>query len=266
MGSQKCFSQEIVAKVTLNTEPLPTNKKDELRDFASKVEQYINSYNWTKGKYPYSLGCMVGILLKEVRSTYEDRYSGEFYMATDNGIQHRDKYWDFAYTRGDNLIHEPPEFSPLLGLIDYYIYLVLAEDMDKVGALLGTPYFQKTLDICNQGKFSRMPRWWDERSKYVQALLKEDHKPFRMLIYRFEQVVTSLNDGNTEETRKLSIETFQELQALTKIEQEHIFCKNFFEQNYKELLAIVKLHQENTMYDLLVSLDPDHTEYYKNNR
>lgn len=260
------FSQEIISKVSITTDPLPTNKKEELRDFAPKVEQYISSYNWTQGKYPYSLNCQVGIFFEEFRSTYEDRYSGRFYIASETGIQHVDKYWDFAFNRGDNFAHGQPDFSPFLGLIDYYIYLVLGEEMDKVGPLQGTPYFQKALDLGNQGKFCRLPRWWDERVKYAQLFLREDHKPFRLLLSRFEQIVTFLNDGNKEETKRLSADFFKDLLEITKVEQERPFCKNFFEQNYKELLAIVKLFPGDAMYNLLVSMDADHTDYYKNNR
>ena len=264
--AQPSLSQEIVAKVTATTETLPANKKDELRDFPAKLEQYLNSYDWTQGDYPYSIECQIGVFFEDVRTTYEDRYRGRFYINTETGIQYVDKYWDFAYNRDDVLMHNSADFSPLLGLVDYYIYLVLGEEMDNIENLSGTPFFQKALDLCNLGKFCRMPRWWDERAKDVQDILREDHKPFRSLQVQFQQAMFYLEDGNSEDAKGLSLQFFQALEVLSHSDRERVFLVRFYNQNYKDLLNLTKIQDTDMIYQLLLKLDPDHSEYYKSNR
>lgn len=258
-------AQEIIAEVNATTETLPTNKKEDLRDFPDKLEQYINTFEWTGGDYPYSLDCQIGVFFEDVRTTYEDRYRGRFYINSETGIQFVDKYWDFAYNRGDVLDHNPAEFSPLLGLVDYYIYLVLGEEMDKLGALQGTPYYQKALELCNMGRFCRLPRWWDERARDVQEILRDDHKPFRTMLVQLEQVLFYMDDGNSEDARGLSLVLFQVLEGISHIERERRFLAKFFNKNYKELLRIAKIHEDDTIYQTLLTVDSEHGKYYKSN-
>ncbi len=259
------YGQEINAKVTSTLEMLPQNKRDDLYDFAPKLEQYLNSYDWTNGEYPYSLSCQVGVFFEEVRTTYEDRYSGRFYINTEMGTQYVDKYWDFAYNKGDQFNHGQADFSPLLGLVDFYIYLILGEEMDRIEALRGTQYFEKALDLANQGKFCRLPRWWDERYKDVQYLLSETHQPYRQMTALFENILFHMDEGNDVQAKDMSNNLLQMLKQLNGDSREQQYMERFYNQSYKELLAIAQFQDDPSYVQELIKLDPRHEDHYRNN-
>jgi len=261
-GFPLLYSQDFVAEVKFVTELLPEEKKTNLRDLPIQLEEYINYYDYSQGELPYSIGCTIQIFFESVKSTFEDRYNARMFITTDTGTRYVDKWCRFIYNKGDIIAHDSIEFYPLLGFLDFYLYITLGIEMDRLGNYQGTKFFLKAEDIANLAKHSRFTYWWDNRLQIVRKLLDERHKPFRQMTAIFENAFYSLDNGNIKEALNFTKLTIQQLQSIMRNENEYEYCREFLDYNYNNLIELTKLEPGDELLDILIEIDPQHKDFY----
>jgi hypothetical protein len=226
-------------KVTVILDKLPLDKMKIMANFQDKVANYINNRTWIEENYviPFVLG--VQLFLEYSPSSVEDRYQCNI-LVSGPDIQYYDKRSVFAFQENEEL-KASGEFSPLLGLIDFYVYLVIANELDKYGPLEGAPYFDKARAVVQQGKFSRPPFFtgWDWRDEVMRAHLSENYKKFRqMKDYYFYGL--SLEDDKLTEKRDYLKQAMQKLEEILKENKDNQGAKQFIDAHYQEIIDFLK--------------------------
>jgi len=261
----KIHSQDFISKITLNAVMLPEDVRLNYIDLPQRLTDYINSYNWSRDQLPYTIELNITIYFEEIYRSYEDQLRGRFLVGTNTGIQYADKQWRFNYNKGDRIDHNNPEFSPFLGLIDYYLYIIIGDELDMAGEHLGTLFYKKAEDICNQGKFSRYPWWWDKRQERINYILSDEHKLFRTMMSFLNQALYEYERGNKIDALKYSLETIKILESIISIEKEKEFCTDFLNRNYRELNKLASIPGGEKIKESLINIDPEHKDYYIKN-
>jgi len=263
--SQAAHAQYIKASVSVNVDKLHQDQQIKLQNFAGVVQQYIESNLWSQDKNAFGdIAVSITIVIDNVRSSFEDVYSARFFIVSTTGFQDADKEWRFPYMQNQSLLFDPNLFDGLTGLIDFYIYILIGEEVDKYEPYAGTPYFNKALQICQLGKSDRYNRWWDKREQLIRKYLRESHKPFRnMTSWYYAAHYWTLED-NREEAKNAADEVMKLLKEITNTPEEREFLLNFFKKEHQNLALVFFPYQ--TLFNELITLDPERKEFYLNYR
>jgi len=255
-------AQQFTVNIEQTVKKLPPEKWIELNDLPDKIQRYIDNHQWTDGDIPFNIELNIQILFENVRSTYEEIYTARISLLTSTGFKHSDIRWSFHYLRSDNLQHNNI-FEPLTGLLDFYLNIIIGEELDRYSEMGGTKYFNNALDIALQGKLARAPyaTWWDRRERFVGEYFKESHRIFRELKFFFYVADYYYDENNKDEVINAIGLIIENLQKLLKIRDEEENVKRFFSMNHKRLAEIFSMQKEKINY--LIEIDPDHKTIYE---
>jgi hypothetical protein len=248
----------ITAKVTVIVDKLPQEKKTRMANFAEKVQNYINHRNWIEEDFvrPFEVGFQ--FFLEDNPSGIEDRYKCSL-IAAGPDIQYFDKRALFPFQEGET-IQESATYVPVRGLIDFYMFMIIANELDKYGASAGDHYFNKARGMMQEGKYSLFAYGWDIREDLVTALSSENYKKFRELKDYFFYGIWSTDEA--AQTRHYVREALKRLEEILKEDKDHLAARNFLDAHYQEMVEIFKHGKDRTPFEILLQLDPDRKEIY----
>ncbi len=255
------YGQQISAEVSVILERLPLEKQQRLQDFNEMIATYLSDYDWTGEDLEEPIPVTVQIFLQDASANYEDRYTGTFLISNGTDIQYYDKYWKFPYKDGEPLVHQDNVYSPFTGFLDFYVYLIIAGEYDKMGKLAGTPYFEKAKRICNQAMFdATFQKGWRERGELMDYLFSDEYKTFREM-----KDLYFLGLSYTNEDPKVMQDTCEQavaaIEKLLRKDPDNKDVTNFIKAHYIEIIDIFK--ERPDVLRRMLRIDPDHAGAYE---
>lgn len=181
-------AQRLAATVNINTEKLILEARQKLVNLKSELENYVNGHEWSDNSRRYDIPVQIDIFFERAQATsFEDRYEALLVLSNGTDYQASDKRWSFRYQQGIPFSHTG-QFDPLKGMLDFYIYIMLGQEYDKISKLGGDDYYQKAFDVVQQSKSSEFySNGWKERSLHIEMIMSEYRFPLRELEYYFLQ-------------------------------------------------------------------------------
>ncbi len=256
-------AQKIVAEVTVILEKLPLEKREKMADFEQKLTNYINEYEWCEDQYQTVLPIRIQIYLQDASVSFEDRYSGNLLIANSTDVQFFDKRWRFNYDSYESLIPDENLFHPLTSVLEFYMYIVLAIEFDKYGKFGGTPYYNKSVNINEQARFSKFIQGWDERKILIEKILSKNNEPYREALDSYFLGISYSND-DFDATRKYCKKAILLLAGLIQKDSSYELPKQFIDGRRTEIINIFKDAEDyRDIFVTLVKIDPDHAKDYK---
>jgi hypothetical protein len=271
------ISQEIDCDVTINTEQLPNEARENLTNFVTQIKQYINSRRWTKdGLDGEKIRCTMNIHF--LGSSRENHYTVQAFIGSQRPIfkserstavvRILDDKWEFDFNRFQSLIQDDNRFDPLLSFIDFYAYLILGYDFDTYNPTDGTQFFQKAMDIVNRARSSG--RGWDygtkstySRAQIIDELMNPKFRDFREAVYEYHYNGLDVLHKDGAKARTTILAALEKIGKLQKrINQPTLILRSFFDTKYLEIAEVFQQHDDRSVYDLLTAIDPAHQKTY----
>jgi tetratricopeptide (TPR) repeat protein len=263
-GTEMAFasaSERLVkAKVKVIIEKLPLDRQQKMRGFDELVKNYINNYDWLKDEDVDPIELTVQLFLETAPSSGEDRYRCQILIASGD-IQYFDRRARFAYQKGDPLPHDLINLDSVTPLLDFYIYLVLANELDKYGYLMGTPYFEKARNVLETAKFGRFTDGWDIREVLIRKIFREPYKKFRELKdYYFYGL--SVWDEDIKQAREYIGKAIEQLAEVMREDSNIEAAKQFIDAHYQEIIDLFQDAPDRSIFDVMIELDPGRKDLY----
>ena len=263
------LAQTITVTVDLELNALPDEKREKLQDFDFKkiLEDYFNNYKWTKDEFTGEFEINWTLLLQDISVSYQDRYKAQLVISNKSDVQYSDRRCRFAYQKGEIPVHSDNNWNSLTSLLDFYMNIIIAEEMDKFGHILGTPYFEKAKLIAEQARFGlgQFIEGWDLRVELINDLLNDKTKKFReMKDFYFYGLYFSKEDP--AKARTYIKEAINMLEEVKKDENpKYKRCEKFFEAHHIEIVELFKNSNDKEIFEKMIKLDPDRANIYKDN-
>ncbi|NUO81840.1 DUF4835 family protein [candidate division KSB1 bacterium] len=248
----------ITAKVTVIVDKLPQEKKTRMANFAEKVQNYINNRKWIEEDYVHPFQVGFQFFLEDNPSGIEDRYRCSI-IANGPDIQYYDKRALFPFQEGE-VIEETAAYVPVRGLIDFFMFMIIGNELDKYGASGGDHYFAKARSTMQEGKYSLFAYGWDMREDLVLALSSDNYKKFREMKDYFFYGLWSTEEA--AQTRHYLMEALKRLEEVLKENKDNLAAKNFVDAHYQEFVEVFKQNNDTTPFEILLKIDPDRKEIY----
>ncbi len=261
--TQLC-AQKIRMTVELQLEALPDEKREKLVNFKQVLEDYFNNFQWTHDEFQGELPITLNMMLQDISVNYEDRYRTQIIISSTD-IQFTDKRCRMAYQKGEIPMHSENSWDSLTSLLDYFTNLIIAEEMDKFGHLLGTPYYEKAKLIAEQAKFGlgHFIDGWDLRVELINYLLSAKYKKYREMkdFYFYSLYFAKEDPIKAKKYLKEAVVMLKEIKA--EEDPKYARVANFINAHYMEIIELFKHSNERDVYDILIFLNPDRQQLFQ---
>lgn len=278
------FSQELYAKIVINTSRISNTKKEVFDALKDKMQRFLNEHRWTTieaaeeeriainmnltiNKWDESTNLMeCSMLFNSSRPVYGTTYNTALYNV-------KDENFNFNFQTTDQLEWNPDNISNnLTAMLAYYAYMTIGYDMDSMAPLAGTPYFQTAESIITKAQNLGFTGWQnlnDNKNRFglLNDYLDGSMQAYRELIYQYhrkglDQMSTDQEQGRSAITQAIEF-LAQAHEANTMSQLPTLFC----ETKREELINLYqgKDNQENKkrIYDILFRINPSMSEHWE---
>lgn len=258
-------AQTIKARVSVQFQHLQATEQDFLEDLGSQLEDYINDYTWSDLDQDIVIQTTLQIIIETVTNRGSDRiYRAQFLISSPSGENFYDKGVEFTYQRSESMDHQRPIFDPLLSLVDYYIYMIMAGEMDTYIQLGGSHFYDEALNIANQGLISRYQVGWRSRLDEVKQITDGDHANLRQAKYFYYDCLYYVEEKHDKvKAREDARKVVDYLAAVQRLQPDSKALKRFFDAHYQELCKLFRYDEDNSNIKRLIRIDDSHRETYE---
>lgn len=238
----KLLGQDLQAKLTINTVKIQSVDGQVMTELEETIRRMLNEQTWSHARFDQKerIDCTIGITLNSMSG--QSDYRAEIHITARRPvynsvyitpiINYRDTKFDFTYILGQTLdYNEMSLTNNVVGVIAFYVNIILGLDFDSFSLYGGTSYFTKAMEIANQAQSLGTKGWepFDGRSRYDLALAftEEKSKVFRKLWYNYHRLGLDEMAGNASRGRIRILETLKDLEAL-QVERPSSVLFTFF--------------------------------------
>jgi len=262
IGGGYLFGQTLDVTVSVEYSHLTDDQQKELDGFADKIEQYYDNFDWTDNDYDTDIPCNVKIIIETVqKKTFEKMYKAQFLISSESGESFYDKIWEFPYQPSTPLNHAKGQFDPLSHFLDFYAHMILAGELDTYGLLLGTPEYDKALDIANQGLLSQYSRGWHGRIEILQKITQIRTRPLREVKPDFFEALERYDDGDYKGAYKLTLKVLEGIQKEYNFQPNNYYLRIFFDAHNRDMAMLLSCHEDNLR--AMLDIDSKHRDAYR---
>ncbi len=259
-------AQKVYPNVTIQiANTIPSAEQALLQELPDQLETYINSLDWPIINEDIEIPVTIQIIVESMSiSSGEKSFIGQFLISSPSGENFRDRSWRFKYQPGQMFSPNQTEFDPLTGLVDYYLQMVIAGELDCYLLMGGTPYYDMALNTANQGLTSLYPVGWTARLEQVKSITDADHIPLREAkFYYYEGLFFVEAKKNRNKARELSKKVVDLLEAVYDKRPNSPHLKRFLDAHAQEFCTLFSMDENDYNLRRLMRMDPAHRSAYE---
>lgn len=271
------MSQELNAKVVINTAQIGNTNTEACETFREKVQEFLNTKQWTAVKYNEveRIDCTFNItinkysaqdgafectlLLNSSRPVWGSSYTSSLYNT-------RDQHFNFKFDPADQLEYNPDNLdNQLMALLAYYAHVLIGMDMDTFAPLGGTPVLQTAEDIVSKAENLGYSGWSAFNESNNRFALLNDYmdgsmEAMRQLNYVYHRQGLDQLCDSTEKAHTVLVESMELLDQARQARTMSNVPQLFTEYKKEELVNIFSKHENQQerlrVYDILFAINP----------
>lgn len=271
------MSQELNAKVVINTAQIGNTNTEACETFREKVQEFLNTKQWTAVKYNEveRIDCTFNItinkysaqdgafectlLLNSSRPVWGSSYTSSLYNT-------RDQHFNFKFDPADQLEYNPDNLdNQLMALLAYYAHVLIGMDMDTFAPLGGTPVLQTAEDIVSKAENLGYSGWSAFNESNNRFALLNDYmdgsmEAMRQLNYVYHRQGLDQLCDSTEKAHTALVESMELLDQARQARTMSNVPQLFTEYKKEELVNIFSIHENQQerlrVYDILFAINP----------
>jgi len=258
------YANDVKAKVQVIIDKLPLDKQDRMRNFHEIVKKYVEESPWLEAKDQGDpIEISLQLFLTDLNSNVEDRYKCEF-LVSGSDVQYFDRRVRFPFQPGEQLVFNEQSVGPLTGVINFYVYMIIANEFDKYNKFGGDIYYKKAQNMAALGKFVRSEfiLGWTEREEIIDRIFTKEFKTFRVAKDHFFYGLY-VKDDNISEARKNIVQAIDLIDAVLTKKSYFEEPQQFLNAHYMEIIDLFKNTKNHSeLFKKLIKLDQDHKKQY----
>jgi hypothetical protein len=257
-------AQVLNCKVTVSADHLQPRDREDLSDLEQRLTNYLNNADWSESNKDIVLNCNVQLIIETVTNRGSEKiYRSQFLISSPSGENFYNRSAEFTYVPGQAFDFFRTAFDPLLDLVDYYAYMVLAGEMDTYELFGGTPFYNKAQDIANQGQLSNYYLGWKSRLEEIILINNSDHVPLREAkFYYYEGLYFIEQEPNPTYARQFSQAVVERLAKVHNKEPNSRVLKRFFDSHFQEICELFRYDENRDNINKMTDIDARHRDTY----
>lgn len=258
LSTQWAIGQKLVPEVLVNLDRMPQEAQPKLQDLQTKLQEYLERERWSDNDYRYDLKVRISVFLIDYSpGTPEDKYKASIIITNldDADAHFEDRRWDFSL--GPGYQFREIEYSPLISVIEFYVWIIFGLEYDKLEKLGGRRYFDKARDVFLQSNRSFFIYGWDKRDDLLREYVSPANTLTREMSFFWNTGMYFYEKNNLQKAKDY---LYYALVRLEKVPAD--VQSRFLESNYQELgEALVRVGYADGV-KWLKRVDPGHASDY----
>lgn len=260
LGAISINAQELNAKVSINSSKIQGISKDIFTDLENILKQMLNETKWTQVNFGQNekIDCTFAITINSVEEG--SKFKGEIQLTSRRPVYNstyvspifnfRDTEIAFEYTQGEQLeYNETMVTNNLVGVVSFYVYVILGLDFDSFAENGGKSYFEQALNIANAAQSLGEEGWAafsSNKNRYALALAltEESSRSFHPMWYNYHRKGLDDMAANSSRGRIQIFQTLTELDELYQARPSSVLLLMYGDTKLSEVVSI--LEQSNT--------------------
>lgn len=187
MAATPALGQRVQATVTFHVDKLPQEEKEYLAGLDKALSQVVEQFQWNDGRRRWPLPVQYELFfVKAARSGIYHRFVAGVLVGLKSGLQLKDKRCEFRYLQEDR-VHLGDPYDPLSGVIEFYTWICIGFEADRLSPLGGAPYYERAKAVGEAARSeAQLSLGWDDRRAFASDLTDSTYAHIRRARFHTE--------------------------------------------------------------------------------
>ena len=251
--SATLVAQELNCEVTINYEQVTQTRPEVFKTLERSLNDFVNKTKWTNRSFKENEKIQSRLFIT-VNSGDGDRFNATIQIQSSRPVYNSaydtpifnyiDNSFDFIYQEFQPLIFNANSFeSNLVGVVSYYVYIILGLDADTFALQGGDDYYRKAQNIVTQAQGSSFAGWSQEsgnRSRFelVDNLLSNTFREYRVTMYNYHRKGMDVMSDNNSTGKQVITGSLKLFEPLIKRRPNAFLIQTFFDAKAEEIQGI----------------------------
>lgn len=267
-------SQELNAKVTVNSDKIQGVSKDIFTELQTSVTQFLNENRWTEATFGTNekIACTFLITISSADGT---KYTGDLQITSSRPVYNssyttslfnfKDVDFTIDYMQGQQLdYNQTMVTSNLAGILSFYAYVLIGLDFDSFSLNGGRTYFEQAMAITNAAQSLSEKGWKafdSDKNRYALALAltEESSRSFHDMWYNYHRKGLDEMAANPSRGRLQIIESLTDINTLYQARPSSVLLLMYGDTKLTEAISILEkanAEEKKDAYDLFSKIYP----------
>ncbi|MAU26221.1 MAG: DUF4835 domain-containing protein [Muricauda sp.] len=245
--------QELDCTVTVNSDQVGQTNQQIFKTLERSLNDFVNKTKWTDRVYKENERVSARMFITVTR--YEsDQFEANIQIQSNRPVfntsyespvfNYKDNAFNFRYQEFEPLVYNPNSFdSNLVGVISYYVYIILGLDADTFSLEGGDEYFRKAQNIVTQAQGTNFSGWGQEtgertRFELVDNLLSNSFREYRIAMYNYHRKGLDILADNNSTGKQVIAGSLRLFETLIKRRPNAFLIQTFFDAKAEEIQNI----------------------------
>lgn len=250
-----CFctnAQELNCSIIVNSDQVSQTNQQIFKTLERSLNDFVNKNKWTNRVYKENerVNAQIFITITDYES---DRFKGNIQIQSSRPVyntsyespvfNYKDNQFNFQYIEFQPLVFNENVFeSNLVGVVSYYIYIMLGLDADTFSLEGGTDMFRKAQSIVTQAQGKGFSDWGQstDRSRFelVDNLLSNTFREYRVAMYNYHRKGMDIMGDNNSTGKQVVAGTMKLFETMIKRRPNAFLIQTFFDAKAEEIQNI----------------------------
>lgn len=246
-------AQELNATITINSDQVGQTNQQIFKTLERSLNDFVNRTRWTNKVYKENerINTRMFITVSEYES---DKFKANIQLQSSRPVfntsyetpvfNYKDNQLDFQYIEFQPLTFNENVFnSNLVGVISYYVYIILGLDADTFALEGGSEFYRKAQNIVTQAQGTNFDGWKQttgERTRYelVDNLLSNTYREYRIAMYNYHRKGLDILADNNSTGKQIISGSMRLFETLISRRPNAFLIQTFFDAKSEEIQNI----------------------------
>ena len=245
-------AQELNCKVTINSDQLSQGDLPVFKTLERSLNDFENKGKWSNRTFKENerINAQMFITITKYES---NRFEGNIQIQSSRPVFNTSYETPVFNFKDNNLTFEYIEFQPLIfnenvydsnlvGVVAYYINIMLGLDADTFTLEGGTDHFLKAQQITTQGQSTNYKGWdsTEKRSRFllIDDMLSNTYRKYRLAMYNYHRKGLDILGDNNSTGKQVIAGTIKLFESIDKRQTNSFLIQTFFDAKSDEIRSV----------------------------
>lgn len=246
-------AQELNCEITINSDQVGQTNQQIFKTLERSLNDFVNKNKWTNRVYGENERVNARMFIT-VTSYESDRFEANIQLQSSRPVfntsyetpvfNYKDNAFNFQYQEFEPLAFNPNNFdSNLVGVISYYVYIILGLDADTYSLQGGDDFYRRAQNIVTQAQGTNYSGWAQDsgqrtRFELVDNLLSNAFREYRIAMYNYHRKGMDILADNNSTGKQIVAGSLRLFETLIKRRPNAFLIQTFFDAKSEEIKNI----------------------------
>jgi hypothetical protein len=243
-------AQELNCTITINSDQVGQTNQQIFKTLERSLNDFVNKAKWTNKVYKEQerVNARMFITVSEYES---NRFKASIQLQSSRPVfntsyespvfNYKDDQFNFEYIEFQPLVYNENVFeSNLVGVVAYYVYIILGLDADTFSLEGGNEHYRKAQNIVSQAQGSGYAGWnqsSNQRTRFelVDNLLSNTFREYRIAMYNYHRKGLDILSDNNSTGKQVIAGSMRLMETMAKRRPNAFLIQTFFDAKSDEI-------------------------------